>query len=156
MDLSLIRYCPPMDRLTPEQRSRLMSRIRSKDTGIELVTRSGLHRRGFRFRKHVSGLPGRPDIVFPTEKIAVFVDGDFWHGYRFPAWRHTLGEFWQQKIERNRVRGRRNFAKLRRAGWTVIRVWGHDLKRDPERAIDRVCARVLAARRVSPSATARP
>jgi DNA mismatch endonuclease, patch repair protein len=63
-----------------------MGRVRNRDTDLERVVRSALHRRGLRFRKHVSGLPGRPDVVFPAAKVAVFIDGDFWHGYRFPLW----------------------------------------------------------------------
>jgi len=134
------------DRLSPSQRSHLMSRIRSKDTQIELALRSGLHRRGFRFRKHVRTLAGSPDIVFPTERIVVFVDGDFWHGYCFARWRHTLAPFWQEKIENNRKRDRRNFAKLRRAGWKVIRVWGHDLIRHPDACIEQVIDVILERR----------
>lgn len=136
------------DRLSPAQRSSLMARIRSKDTGIELVLRSGLHRRGYRFRKHVRALAGCPDIVFPKERVAIFVDGDFWHGYRFARWQHTLPPFWQQKIENNRRRDRRNFAKLRRAGWKVVRIWGHELKHSPSACIDRI-AELLTERRRS-------
>ena len=71
------------DNLTPTQRSYCMSRVKGKDTSIERLVRSELHKRGFRFRKHVKTLPGKPDIVFPKAKVAVFVDGDFWHGYDF-------------------------------------------------------------------------
>ena len=128
------------DKLTPEQRSRLMSRIHGKDTGIERAVRSDLHRRGFRFRKHVQGLPGKPDIVYPSEKVAVFVDGDFWHGYRLPQWEHTLTEYWREKLTRNRRRDQRNFRRLRRMGWTVIRIWQHEIERDLSDCIQRVVA----------------
>jgi len=123
-----------------------MSRIRGKDTGLELQVRSALHQRGLRFRKHVKGLPGTPDVVFPREKIAIFIDGDFWHGYRYTTWRDSLSEFWQAKIENNRRRDRRNFAKLRRLGWHVIRIWGHQLKSDSASVIDRIERAVLDAR----------
>ena len=79
-----------MDRLTTEQRSALMSKIRSWDTGPEQALRSALHKRGLRFRKHLKSLRGRPDVVFMSARVAVFVDGHFWHGYRYPAWKHKL------------------------------------------------------------------
>jgi len=74
--------------------------------------RSELHKRGLRFRKHVKDLPGKPDVVFPTVKVAVFIDGDFWHGYKFPSWEHKVSDFWKQKINKNRERDRRNHRKL--------------------------------------------
>ena len=74
-----------VDNLTPEQRSFTMSRIRSRDTKPELTIRRLVHARGLRFRTHKNGLPGRPDLVFVRAKVAVFVDGDFWHGWQFPA-----------------------------------------------------------------------
>src|SRR5688500_10604715 len=110
------------DNLTPQQRSYCMSRVKNRDTDLETAIRCGLHRRGLRFRKHVRLLAGSPDLVFPTARLAVFIDGDFWHGYRFPQWRRKLSPFWQAKIATNRDRDRRNFRKLRRNGWTVMRV----------------------------------
>ncbi|MXW23873.1 MAG: very short patch repair endonuclease [Chloroflexi bacterium] len=127
-----------IDRLTPEQRRRAMTNVRSKDTGIEVAVRSALHARGLRFRKHVRHLPGTPDIVFSRARVAVFVDGDFWHGWRFPTWRHKLSTYWDAKIERNRRRDRRNFARLRRQGWLVVRVWEHDVLADVDRVADRI------------------
>lgn len=126
------------DNLTPEQRSFTMSRIRSKDTAPELAIRSLTHARGLRFRKHRRALPGRPDLVFAGAKVVVFVDGDFWHGWRFPAWRDKLGDYWKEKIERNRQRDERNFRALRRAGWLVIRIWEHEVKTDAESCVDRI------------------
>ena len=70
------------------------------------------------------------DIVFRNAKVAVFVDGDFWHGWRLPAWEHKLTSFWLDKLHANRDRDRRNFRKLRSLGWRVVRVWQHQLKRD--------------------------
>jgi len=70
--------------------------------------------------------------------VAVFVDGDFWHGYRFPQWRDTLSEFWQQKIALNRRRDRKNFARLRGMGWKVIRLWKHDIRGNLEGCIGRI------------------
>ncbi|MDE2934180.1 MAG: very short patch repair endonuclease [Chloroflexota bacterium] len=123
---------------TPEQHSRRMARVPSEDTSIEIAVRRALHARGLRFRKNVRSLPGTPDLVFPRARVAVFVDGDFWHGWRLPAWRDSLSPYWVEKIERNRRRDRRNFARLRRQGWVVIRVWEHDILNDLQRVTDRV------------------
>jgi DNA mismatch endonuclease, patch repair protein len=126
------------DNLTPEQRSFTMSRIRSKDTAPELTIRRLVHARGLRFRKHKNGLAGRPDLVFASARVVVFVDGDFWHGWRFPAWKHKLGRYWRDKIERNRRRDQKNLRLLRRSGWLVIRIWEHEVKRDAESCVDRI------------------
>jgi DNA mismatch endonuclease (patch repair protein) len=126
------------NRLTKQQRSHVMSRIHGKDTSIELMLRSALHKAGFRFRKNVKGILGTPDIVFHRARLLVFVDGDFWHGYRFPQWGMSLSEFWQQKIRRNRTRDRRYHVRLRRAGWKVIRIWEHEVHRDIDAAVVRI------------------
>ncbi len=131
------------DNLTPEQRRRAMSNVRHFDTAPELVLRSALHRLGLRFRTHARDLPGRPDIVFRRSRVAVFVDGAFWHGFRFPAWRDKLSPYWQAKIQRNRVRDRHNFRKLRRLGWTVVRVWDHQINRDLDGCVRRVSGAVV-------------
>jgi DNA mismatch endonuclease (patch repair protein) len=115
------------DTLTPEQRRGCMQRVRTSGTDIELAVRAALHARGFRYRKNVRALPGCPDLVFSGRRVVVFIDGDFWHGYRFPAWRAGLSPFWQRKIEGNRRRDARNFRRLRRDGWTVVRVWQHEI-----------------------------
>ena len=130
------------DHLTPEQRRRAMANVRSKDTDIEIAVRRAVHARGLRFRKHVRGLPGTPDLVFAGARIVVFVDGDFWHGWQFPAWRHKLTPFWAEKIDANRRRDRRNFARLRRQGWLVLRVWEHDVVANAEQVADRIEAAV--------------
>jgi DNA mismatch endonuclease (patch repair protein) len=135
-----------VDHLTPEQRFRAMSRVKLKDGSLEIIIRSELHRMGYRFRKHVKALPGSPDAVFPKEKVAVFIDGDFWHGYRFPAWEHKLKDFWKQKISENRRRDQKNFRKLRRMGWRVVRVWQHEIKRNPESCIIKIIEAVEQAR----------
>jgi len=83
-------------------------------------------------------LPGTPDIVFTRRRVAVFVDGDFWHGYRFSQWRDTVSPFWQQKIEKNRQRDRKNFAKLRRSGWRVGRLWKHQVKEEIEECLIKI------------------
>lgn len=93
---------------------------------------------GYRFRVHDPRLPGRPDVVFSSARVAVFVDGDFWHGWRFPAWAHKLAPYWREKISRNRARDAMNFRRLRRHGWIVVRVWEHEVTRDLEKCIRRI------------------
>lgn len=126
------------DSLTPEQRRRCMQANKAKDTSIEVLLRKELFRRGRRYRIHVSRLPGRPDIVFPRLKVAVFVDGDFWHGFRLPEWQHKLSEYWVQKINRNRERDAKNHRRLRSMGWKVIRIWEHELRGHVSETADRV------------------
>ena len=127
-----------VDNLTREQRSFTMSRIRSTDTTPELTIRRLVQARGLRFRKHKNGLPGRPDLVFVRARVAVFIDGDFWHGWQFPRWSHKLAPYWKKKIEGNRNRDRRTSNELRREGWLVIRIWEHDVERDAESCVDRI------------------
>jgi DNA mismatch endonuclease (patch repair protein) len=129
-----------MDRLTPEQRSTLMSRIRGKNTAPERVLRGSLHRAGYRYRLHVKNLPGCPDLVFPERKKVIFVHGCFWHSHR----KCRLGKlpksnlkFWKPKLEGNRKRDERNIRKLRRMGWRVLVVWQCKL-RDPNNCLPRV------------------
>jgi len=130
------------DFMSPETRSRVMSRIRGKDTGPERMVASAMRELGWQWEEHCTDLPGRPDFVFRDERVAVFVDGDFWHGWRFPQWRHKLSEKWEAKIEANRRRDERNHRKLRRQGWRVIRIWEHQIESDPAACIDRIrCAR---------------
>lgn len=133
------------DNLTPQQRSYCMSRVKGKDTGIEWSVRSALHQRGFRFHKHAPDLPGRPDIVFRSARVAVFIDGDFWHGYRFPEWKDDLAPFWQKKIEANRKRDDKNFRRLRSEGWKVIRIWQHQIHQDLDACLERI-ARAVRSR----------
>jgi DNA mismatch endonuclease (patch repair protein) len=121
-----------------------MSRVKSRNTDLERLVGSALHRRGLRFRTHAKALPGRPDIVFPSARVAVFVDGDFWHGYRLPTWEHRLSPFWKAKLRGNRVRDQRNFRKLRAAGWRVIRLWQHEVTRDLDDCIARIAKTVRA------------
>jgi len=130
------------DNLTKKQRSYCMSRNKGKDTSIELKVRSAIHKRGLRFRKHYKGLPGNPDLVFVKAKVAVFIDGDFWHGYRFPCWKNQLSDFWEKKISKNRERDRRNYNKIRKMGWSIIRVWEHEIKNDFDNCIDHIISKV--------------
>lgn len=104
------------DIMSPATRSALMSRIRGKNTGPEKAVAAALPELGMEWECHVRELPGRPDVVFAATKVAVFVDGAFWHGWRFPIWRDKLSEKWKAKIEANRRRDTRNHRRLRRMG----------------------------------------
>lgn len=126
------------DRHTPEQRSYNMSRVKGKDTGLELKVRNELQKLGLVFETNVASLPGKPDIVFWDKKTAVFLDGDFWHGYRLPIWINTLPPFWKDKIGETRKRDQRNFRNLRRNGWMVIRIWQHEIHKDLDSSIARI------------------
>jgi DNA mismatch endonuclease, patch repair protein len=126
------------DIMSTHRRSALMAKIKGRDTGPERQLTGMLGRSRRRFETHAGDLPGRPDVVFRRARVAVFVDGDFWHGWRFPAWRLKLSEKWDAKISVNRSRDARNHARLRRSGWKVVRIWEHQLKRAPAACLQRV------------------
>jgi len=115
-----------------------MARIRGRDTGPERQIARLLLEAGLRFESHARDLPGRPDFVFRQARVAVLVDGDFWHGWRFPAWRDKLSPAWEAKIEANRLRDERNRRRLRAQGWTVVRLWEHQIERSAEACVARV------------------
>jgi DNA mismatch endonuclease (patch repair protein) len=135
------------DIMSPETRSSVMSRIKGKDTGPELLMQEALAAGGYAFERHARDLPGRPDFVYRAARVAVFVDGDFWHGHRFAEWRMKLSEKWETKIATTMARDRRNRRALRAAGWSVITIWEHRVKADPARAARRV--RSVVAKRLS-------
>jgi len=117
-----------VDSLTPEARSRHMARIKTRNTKPEMVVRSALHRLGYRFRLHRKDLPGTPDIVLPSRRLALFVHGCFWHGHKSPSCKlgripKSRAEFWVPKIEGNRERDRRKASALEDAGWRVATIW---------------------------------
>ena len=119
-----------VDKLTPERRSALMSRVRGKDTVPELIVRRMVHAEGYRYRLHRKGLPGKPDLVFPGRRKAVFVHGCFWHGHgckigRLPK---SRAEYWEPKIARNRERDAQNRAELESLGWQILTVWQCETK----------------------------
>lgn len=121
------------DKMTPEQRHRCMSRIRSRDTRPEVLVRRWLWHFGYRYRINVKKLPGCPDIVLRRYGTVIFVNGCFWHGHDCEHFRRPKSnvEFWMAKIERNRSRDNSNFALLRSQGWKVIVLWECQLtKRD--------------------------
>lgn len=137
-------------RRDPTVTSRIMRSVRSKDTQPELLLRSAVHARGGRFRLHARDVPGRPDLVVRSRKVAIFVDGDLWHGN--PAeWRRrgrtdladlfpTRTSWWVEKIQRNMNRDRVVDEQLRALGWRALRLWASDIIADPEAAADKVMA----------------
>jgi len=123
-----------MDRLSAEARSRNMARIGGKNTKPELHVRRLLHGLGYRYRLHVRGLPGRPDIVFPARRKVIFVHGCFWHrheGCRYSYHPKSRPEFWNAKFARNVQRDGETAARLADAGWGVLVVWECDIRERP-------------------------
>jgi DNA mismatch endonuclease, patch repair protein len=123
-----------MDRLTPSQRSALMSKVRGKNTRPEELVRSLLHRMGFRFRLHRKDLPGTPDIVLPKYRTVIFVHGCFWHRHadcKKSSMPQTNKNFWGKKLARNVERDAEVAGELTRTGWRVLVVWECELK-NPE------------------------
>lgn len=128
------------DVLTPSQRKLCMSRNRGANTSPEVLLRRELWRRGLRYRLR-GKLFGKPDIVFWSARVAVFVDGCFWHG----CWEHavqprTNSEFWRKKIEKNRERDQKVTEVLKNDGWSVLRIWEHEIKSDLGACAERVAA----------------
>lgn len=116
---------------------------RDRDTVHERSLRSWLWRNGLRFRKNVGSLPGKPDIVFTREKLAIFCDGDFWHGRDWRRLREKLrggsnASYWLQKIASNRRRDIQNNHLLRTSGWRVLRIWESEIKHDPSPIVQRI------------------
>lgn len=128
------------DILTKEQRHKNMQRIRSNDTKIEVLLRKALWKKGYRYRKNYKELPGKPDIVLTKYKIAVFCDGEFFHGKDWEVLKSSLeksknNEFWISKISQNRERDDKVNKNLLFMGWTVIRFWGNDIKRHTDECV---------------------
>jgi DNA mismatch endonuclease (patch repair protein) len=123
-----------------------MSGIRGKNTKPELAIRSGLHRRGFRFRLHANDLPGKPDLVFPRYRAVVFVHGCFWHGHTCPLFKMpgTRADFWRDKIERNRTNDSKALAALSGGDWRVAIVWECALKGKTSVGVEPVCDAVAS------------
>ena len=124
---------------TKEQISYNMQQVKNKDSKIEVLLRKELWSRGIRYRKNVNRIYGKPDIVFIGKKIAVFCDSEFWHGYNWEERKKDFKshqEFWIPKIERNMERDAEVTAKLESEGWTVIRFWGNEIKKNTAQCAD--------------------
>lgn len=138
-------------RASSSRASRALAGNRATDTKCERLLRSELWRLGLRFRKNVSSLPGKPDVVFRRERVAVFCDGDFWHGKNWEARRRKLrkgsnSKYWVAKIQSNIDRDRSDNRKLERLGWRVVRVWESQILADPANHARRVHRSVLRSR----------
>lgn len=123
------------DVLTQEQRRKNMQNIKGKDTEIEVKLRKALWNKGYRYRKNYKQLPGKPDIVLTKYKIVIFCDGEFFHGKDWEVLKPKLknsnnGDFWIDKISRNIERDNEVEKELLFLGWTVIRFWGNEIKKD--------------------------
>lgn len=121
-------------------RRRTMQAVKGKDTGLEWKVRRLLHRAGYRYRLHRKDLPGKPDIVFPSRRKAVFVNGCFWHGHDCPRGARkpkTNTDYWLPKIERNRERDREAWAALESTGWRVLVIWECEAKIDRLEELER-------------------
>ncbi|MBR0513625.1 MAG: very short patch repair endonuclease [Clostridia bacterium] len=130
----------------PEVTHKIMSAIPSKDTRPELALRKALWGKGYRYRVNVKKLPGKPDIVFGPAKVAVFCDGDFWHGHNWalrgiPSLEEELAgysQFWREKILNNIERDKRVTSELKENGWTVIRIWESEINSDIDSCVNRI------------------
>lgn len=128
------------DNLTKKERSRRMSLVRSKSTKFERDFICELQKHmNKKFSQNDVSILGKPDLVFNKQRVCVFLDSDFWHGWQYPRWRHLLkNDFWREKIERNRKRDKKVTRQLRSQGWIVIRLWEHNLKNIHRKCIEKV------------------
>ena len=127
------------DKFSPETRSFIMSRIKQKDTRPELMIFKELRKRKVYFQKHYKYAFGTPDIALPRKKLAVFIDGDFWHGDRYKKWKGRLkSEYWTNKIEHNIRRDKDTFSKLHGSGWQTLRIWEHEIEKDLTVAVGKI------------------
>lgn len=128
------------DIFTPQKRSWVMSRIRGKNTRIDLKMKDMLEKCPFRFEMYPK-MYGNPDFILRRKKIAIFCDGDFWHGYRYHEKKKPAKKFWRDKIENNMQRDKRYSRRLRRDGWSVLRFWEHDIEKNPNKCRRKIIAK---------------
>ena len=128
-----------VDNLSPEERSRLMSRVRGKNTKPEMIVRQLAHRLGFRFRLHRRDLPGSPDLVFPGRKKVIFVHGCYWHRHncKKATTPKTNVDFWNKKFDDNIMRDNKNLSDLAELGWETMVVWQCEAEK-PDNLADRL------------------
>jgi DNA mismatch endonuclease (patch repair protein) len=135
------------DTFTPEVRSRIMRAVKGRDTSIEKKVRSALWIRGLRFRKNDKRIVGKPDIVFPRSKLVVFLDSCFWHGCPLHLRRPKSNQdYWQKKVARNMLRDTQVTFACTELGWTVLRIWEHELKENFDSCIKLIEDRVRSAK----------
>ena len=142
-----------MDNRSKEARSKNMSNIHSKDTKPEEIVRKYLFHKGFRYRKNVSSLPGKPDIVLPKYKTAVFVNGCFWHAHKGCKWfvpPKSNTDFWTKKFEYNISRDQNNYAQLKKMGWNVIILWECEIRhQNAEETLERLVSSIVDRNKLS-------
>jgi len=128
------------DPLSVKKRSELMSKIRSRNTKFEQEFIASLRKvTSEKFQTNVALIKGKPDIVFQKREICIFLDSNFWHGWYYPSWKHLLkNDFWREKIQNNRKRDRKITAYLRKNGWKVLRIWEHEINKNPDKAVSEV------------------
>ena len=121
------------DKLTPAQRRKNMQAVKSKGSKIEVLLQKKLWAKGYRYRKNNKKVFGKPDITFAKYKLAIFADSEFWHGKNWEKRKHdhkSNVDFWHKKIQRNIERDKEVNEELKRQGWTVLRFWGKDIKKN--------------------------
>lgn len=137
------------DTRTPEQRKRIMANVQRRDTAPEIALRQALYDAGVRgWRCDYRKAPGRPDLAWPGLRVAVFVDGAFWHGHPSRHRPGRSGPYWDEKIESNIMRDRRVDAELRASGWLILRIWDFEVRRSLAEAVCRVCELLLESSRL--------
>ena len=135
------------DIFTKEKRSWVMSRIRGKNTKIELRMKDWLDSLGYRYRMYPK-MYGNPDFVLEKQGIAIFCDGDFWHGFNYRR-KVPKQKFWREKIERNMARDKKITRKLRHEGWSVLRFWEHDIEKKTEVCINKLVGKIIERNAIS-------
>ena len=147
----MIKKEPRFNGEVSEQSHNNMSRIRGKDTSIEIMLRNALWKKGYRYRKNLKNLPGRPDIALTKYKIAIFCDSEFFHGKDWENLKRKLEngknpDYWIAKIQRNMERDREKDIALRSEGWTVIHFWGKDIVRDVDSCVKAIEEQIFELR----------
>lgn len=126
------------DIFTKKKRSEIMSCVKGKNTKTELLVFRYLRSRKIYFQKHYSRIEGKPDIAIPSQKKAIFIDGDFWHGRDFEKIKRKLAPYWKDKIAENILRDKRNRAIIRKQGWLVMRIWESNLLKSKGESLKKV------------------
>ena len=133
-----------MDTFSKKKRSEIMSNVKDRDSTIEVKVRKALHQAGYRYRKNVTSMFGKPDLVFAKSRVVVFIDSCFWHGCR---WHCKMPEsnksFWIKKINRNKARDKEVNKYYRDCGWTVVRIWEHQINKDFDTVIKKITEKLL-------------
>ena len=132
-----------VDIFSKKKRSDIMSKVRNKETGIEIKLRKELWKAGYRYRKNISGYFGKPDILLKKYKTVIFMDSCFWHGCnKHGSMPQTRKKFWKEKIERNKNRDKEVNKHYKKIGWKVIRIWEHDMNKNLQKTIDLIMRKI--------------